>query len=92
MSCASSPDGKLHVCYGPPMEKSYTKQEPEVRWCFKCRKHLTHRWVMLFPKEPSYYGPTFYRECESCKEDHSQFPGCEVPYVMVDEDGEEIPC
>lgn len=74
MSCVST--GDLHICYGPEMEETFRKFDSE-RWCFKCRKRLKHFVVRLWPKEPSYYGPHTKMECEGCKEEHDQFPGCE---------------
>lgn len=48
------------------------RREPDkVRWCFKCRKHLMHDFVVLDYPEPSYYGPLPRFDCPDCHEDHT---------------------
>jgi hypothetical protein len=53
-------------------------REPEGdRWCFECRKRLPHDWVLMDDiEQPSYYDPSWHRECSGCHRDHTYFPGC----------------
>lgn len=48
-----------------------------VRWCFQCRQHHMHDFVLLGDPEPSYYDPTPTYRCHGCNEDHTVFPGRE---------------
>lgn len=63
------------VCRTPMVE---LRREPDrVRWCFKCRRHLPHDFVLLGDPEPSYYEPTPCYRCSGCGEDHTVgFGGC----------------
>lgn len=52
------------------------KREPAgIKWCFKCRKHLPHDWIVLATVEPSYYEPNCRYDCPQCHEEHVLFPG-----------------
>jgi hypothetical protein len=53
------------------------RREPDrVRWCFKCRKHLPHDWIVLDTIEPfSYYDPIGRFDCSGCHQEHVLFPG-----------------
>ena len=72
--------GNLHVCFAG----GETKRVPNMRrkrfWCFRCRKRLLHTRMVLEPEPMSYYGPTFWWECERCHEEHVLFPGCDWEY------------
>jgi hypothetical protein len=75
----------LHINWGPPMEER-KREHWQTRWCFKCRKRLSHEAVLMTPIGPSYYGPHWAVECEGCGEDHVHFPGCEPdgPTLEID--------
>jgi hypothetical protein len=64
----------LCIIPGPTVE---VKREPAGDlWCFGCRKRLPHEWVLMRDAEPSYYDPTWHRECSRCHKDRTYFPGC----------------
>lgn len=70
----------LHVCFGPPMVEQ-KREDWEVRWCFRCRKHLMQEAVLMVQDpdtEPSYMGDPHWKvECVGCGEDHVRFPSTE---------------
>lgn len=49
-------------------------------WCFGCRQRQAHFDVLLDHADPGrrspYLGPWWSRQCASCSEDHTCFPGC----------------
>lgn len=59
----------VHVCH-TPMEE-ILRQPDRVRWCFRCRAHLPHDFVLLATVEPSYYEPTPMYACSGCGQDHT---------------------
>lgn len=68
----------LCVIPGPSVEM---KREPAgVLWCFGCRAHLAHDWVLMGDPFPSYYDPSWSRRCSRCSRDLTVFPGTEVWY------------
>lgn len=72
-------DHNVWVCRGPAL-REVRRVPDEVRWCFNCRKHLPHDWVVLDSDEPSYYEPIGRRDCPSCHGDFTSFPGREPFY------------
>ena len=69
----------IHVLH-TPMHEHIRRPLGDI-WCFACRKHLPHDWVVMVCDDPmSYYGPHGYRECSRCKHDHTHFPGTEWSY------------
>lgn len=71
MTCTTV--GNLTICHTPMKEIRRTKDR--VRWCFKCRKHLPHDWIVLDTVEPSYYEPIGRFDCSGCHQEHVLFPG-----------------
>jgi hypothetical protein len=59
----------LHICRTPM--KEILREPDRVRWCFRCRAHLPHDFVVLATVEPSYYDPTPRYDCSRCGEDHT---------------------
>lgn len=61
------------ICRTPMRE---IRREPAgVKWCFKCRKHLPHDWIVTAIVEPSYYEPTCRFDCSGCHQENVLFPG-----------------
>ncbi len=67
------------VCASTVHEVS--RRSAGIKWCFKCRQHLPHDWIVLDSIEPSYYDPISRYDCPQCHEEHVLFPG----YVWADE-------
>jgi hypothetical protein len=68
----------IHIVPGPTQEIARQPDERETRWCFGCRKHLTHEWVCYTDppeRQPSYYDPIWVLECSRCGKDRTRFPG-----------------
>lgn len=61
------------LCYTPMQE--VRRESVGVKWCFKCRKHLPHDWIVTATVEPSYYEPTGRYDCSGCHQEHILFPG-----------------
>jgi hypothetical protein len=55
--------------------KEIRREPVGTKWCFKCRKHLPHDWIVLDTFEPSYYEPTRRFDCSGCHQEHVLFPG-----------------
>lgn len=70
---AASDDPQL-LCVIPGPSKELTRREDRVRWCFKCRAHLMHEWVLMADHEPGYYDPEWMLSCSGCNEDHTAWP------------------
>lgn len=70
---ACTPIGGGYVCSNPM--KEVVREPAGVKWCFKCRKHLPHDWIVLDTVEPSYYDPFCRFDCSGCHEEHVLFPG-----------------
>lgn len=68
-----STDLFVHIHRTPMREVS--RKPAGVKWCFKCRKHLPHDWIVLVTVEPSYYEPTARYDCPQCHEENVLFPG-----------------
>ena len=68
------------LCIIPGPSKELRRDPAGALWCFGCRKHLPHDWVLLGDEFPSYYGPAWMRECSRCRHDRTAFPGWEVNY------------
>jgi hypothetical protein len=68
----------LHVCRTDG-ETRPVKRRRRNWWCFKCRKRALHRLMGFYPSGLSYYGPNFWWECPTCKEEHIAFPGFDPP-------------
>ena len=47
--------------------------ETEVRWCFGCRKRLSHTWELWGDPGPSYYEPEWICHCSGCHKDRTHF-------------------
>lgn len=74
MSCTNIAPGQW-VCRTPMKE---LRREPDrIRWCFNCRKHLMHDFVIIATVEPSYYDPIARYDCPQCHQDRTCFPGYE---------------
>lgn len=54
---------------GPHVELK--REAVGIKWCFACRKHIEHDWVVYGSTEPSYWGPWCRYECGQCKRDHT---------------------
>lgn len=66
----------LHITPGPSVV--IAREDAGIRWCFACRAHLPHAWLLLDDppeRQPSYYDPVWMRECSRCGGDHTYFPG-----------------
>lgn len=73
------------LCFIPGPRVEIAREPEQVRWCFGCRSHLPHDWVLLDDvhpddvrsgrAEPSYYEPIWVRHCSRCGKDRTQFPG-----------------
>jgi hypothetical protein len=64
----------LCIIPGPTVE---VRREPAGDlWCFGCRNRLPHEDVLMRDAEPSYYDPSWHRECSRCHKDRTWFPGC----------------
>jgi hypothetical protein len=71
--CYPKPGDILCLLPGPTKE---LKREPAGDlWCFGCRRHLPHDWVLFGDEEPSYYDPVWVRHCSRCAKDLTAFPG-----------------
>jgi hypothetical protein len=62
-----------HILITKTIKKEFIG-EPELKWCFGCRKKLQHRRVLLWFDNP-YYDPEYRFECPNCKTDSTDFPG-----------------
>lgn len=70
-------EGGLTVCWSGATETSRRPDaERETRWCFNCRAHLPHEFVVYSEPFPSYYDPYLSIECTRCHGEHIWFPGC----------------
>lgn len=58
----------LHVCSDGP-HAEVRRDSVGVKWCFGCRKHLEHDFVVFAPVEPSYWGPWCRFDCSGCHRD-----------------------
>jgi hypothetical protein len=63
------------LCIIPGPTKELAREADGVRWCFGCRKHLVHDWVLYGDEGPSYYDPEWICECSGCGKDRTDFPG-----------------
>ena len=64
------------ICPGPSVVVA--ERDAGTKWCFRCRKHLPHKWQLLDDppeRQPSYYEPVPTYRCSGCGEDHTTFPG-----------------
>lgn len=64
------------LCIIPGPDK-VLKVEPDdrpTRWCFGCRAHLPHKWVLMGDSKPSYYDPVWILRCPQCNKDRTSFP------------------
>jgi len=67
----------VHVTWGPMREIANARDDRPTRWCFGCRRHLPHTWVMHDYDEPSYYEATVDIRCSACGKNRIHFPYCE---------------
>lgn len=65
----------VYLMRGPSHE--YKREPLGVKWCFRCRAHLPHDWVLIGdpPEIMSYYDPQWVKECSRCEKDYTDFPG-----------------
>jgi hypothetical protein len=72
-------DGRHIGWLTPGPTHEYRRESIGVKWCFKCRKHLPHDFVVIGdpPDVESYYDPTPSYRCSGCNQDHTLFPGWE---------------
>jgi hypothetical protein len=75
--------GGGHVC-GPSAWVEFSRKPIGIKWCFGCRKHTEHFWVVEGDPEPNYYGPNWGRKCSLCNQDRTLFPGYE--YKEMDDE------
>jgi len=62
------------LCGGAVFE--WQREPAGDRWCFGCRRHLPHDWVLRNdtpPDEPSWYEPIWVLECSECRKDRTRF-------------------
>lgn len=62
------------VCIIPGPTKVLATESAGDRWCFGCRKRLSHTDTLLGDEGPSYYGPVWVRRCSRCGQDRTSFP------------------
>lgn len=63
---------KIHI--NRPHNPTYTQVgPPKTKWCFKCRKHQPHKWVVFHDdsEHGSWYEPVGGWKCPKCKGDYS---------------------
>ena len=65
----------IHINRPGPMKTIVEKPDGESRWCFRCRKKTTFRFLVRGTVEPSYYEPTPSIQCEAGHSDGDLFPG-----------------
>ena len=70
----------IHILRGPDARKD--AGPAGNLWCFGCRKRSEHRWIMHYDSEPSYYDPSFSRECPTCENDCTVGFGQDTCYEM----------
>lgn len=73
MSCTHY-EGGLTICQ-PNSWKVFHRKSAGVKWCFKCRRHLPHDWIIEGEGGYSYYEPTGRYDCSGCHQEHVLFPG-----------------
>lgn len=64
----------VNICGGGAM-KVVREKDAGTKWCFRCRKHLPHKFVVLDYEEPSYWDPIAQYQCSGCGGDYTAFPG-----------------
>lgn len=80
MGCLEMVDGDRvvgHICVPDGKAHPVPHRRKKWFWCFKCRKHLLHTWMIFEPKQPSYYDPHCWWDCPECHEENVLFPGWE---------------
>jgi hypothetical protein len=77
-----APDGTVigHLCRPEGETKPVLHRRKKRFWCFSCRKRVLHTRMGFYPGPESYYGPTFWWECPTCRQEHIYFPGCEPEF------------
>lgn len=61
-----------YLCTGGPGDVvEVSRESVGVKWCFVCRKHLPHDYVVKDYSEPNYYGPWGRYDCPQCHQDHT---------------------
>jgi hypothetical protein len=60
-----------HLCTGGKTVIEVSRESVGVKWCFVCRRHLPHDYVIKDYTEPNYYGPWGAYECPQCHQDHT---------------------
>lgn len=61
----------LHVTPGPTVVKRV--EAAGDKWCFRCRKRLSHVAVLLGYDRPSYYDPMWTLRCAGCGGNYTIF-------------------
>lgn len=63
-------DTTIHICEDGPHTE--LRREPAgIKWCFRCRQHLPHDWIVTGSVEPSWYEPHSRFDCSRCHRDHT---------------------
>lgn len=70
MTCHTSCDGTLTICM-PGRTREVSRKPAGVKWCFACRKHLPHDFIVIDEIEPSYYDPWCRYDCPKCHQDNT---------------------
>jgi hypothetical protein len=64
----------IHVLHTPMHE--HRREDAGIKWCFACRKHLSHTAVLWVCDDPlSYYDPHWSTTCTRCGQNRTNFPG-----------------
>lgn len=74
MTCYQITEGDKvtgHICTGGKTVIEVSRESVGIKWCFVCRKHLPHDYVIKDYAEPNYYGPWGAYECPQCHQDHT---------------------
>jgi hypothetical protein len=74
VTCYRSPAGLFTLCTAGPTYVA-SREPVGIKWCFNCRKHLPHDWVVIDYTGQSYYDPYGRYDCSGCHEEHVLFPG-----------------
>jgi hypothetical protein len=62
--------GNLTICR-PNSWKVFSRKPAGVKWCFSCRRHLPHDWIVHGEDGITYYDPIARYDCTQCHQDHT---------------------